>query len=93
MELSFFKIIVLKNARGVAILPGVRQGVLGIGGRRGQGVMAGHMESGQWSEPALVSLTGVSGGRNAEASTDARLHAEILSYAKGRGLFVGASAD
>ena len=32
-------------------------------------------------------------GRNAEASTDVQMKAEILSYARGRGLFAGASIE
>lgn len=32
-------------------------------------------------------------GRNAEASTDLQLHAEILSYSRSRGLFAGISLD
>src|SRR5438552_17000779 len=32
-------------------------------------------------------------GRTAEAQTDAKLHAEILSYSRARGLFAGISLD
>jgi SH3 domain-containing YSC84-like protein 1 len=32
-------------------------------------------------------------GRNAEASTDLQLHAEILSWSRSRGLFAGISLD
>jgi lipid-binding SYLF domain-containing protein len=122
-----------EKAEGVAIIPGVIKGAIGIGGRWGQGIMVVRIPQKGWSDPCFVSLAGgsvgwqigvessdlvlifrtprsvegvVNGkiilgadasvaagplGRNAEANTDAELKAEILSYARGRGVFLGVS--
>lgn len=124
----------LKNAHGIAIIPGVVKGALGLGGRWGLGIVSVRTDSG-WSAPVFLSLTGGSVGwqfgaqssdfvlvfrtlrsienmkkgkftlgadvsvaagpigRNAEASTDVQLKSEIYSYARSRGLFIGASLE
>jgi lipid-binding SYLF domain-containing protein len=127
----------LKDARGVAIFPGVLKAGLVIGGRFGRGVLASRDVNGCWSRPIFVTITGggvgwqvgvqstdlvlifktkasldkilkcrgkitlgadlavAAGpvGRQAEAATDAQLRAEILSYSRSRGLFVGLSVE
>jgi lipid-binding SYLF domain-containing protein len=124
----------LKDAYGIAIIPGVLKGAIGIGGRWGLGIITVHSDTG-WSDPSFISVTGGSAGlqlgaqssdfvlvfrtarsienlkkgnftfggdisitagpvgRNAEASTDVQLKSEIYSYARSRGLFVGASLE
>jgi lipid-binding SYLF domain-containing protein len=124
----------LKHTYGIAIIPGVVKGALGLGGRWGLGIISIHSDSG-WSAPVFISLTGGSVGwqfgaqssdfvlvfrtqrsvenmkkgkftlggdvsvaagpigRNAEASTDIQLKSEIYSYARSRGLFIGASLE
>lgn len=124
----------LKNAYGIAVIPGVIKGAIGLGGRWGLGIITMHSDTG-WSNPSFISVTGGSAGfqlgaqssdfvlvfrtarsienfkkgnftfggdisitagpvgRNAEASTDVQLKSEIYSYARSRGLFVGASLE
>jgi lipid-binding SYLF domain-containing protein len=124
----------LKNAFGIAIIPGVLKGAFGIGGRWGLGIITVISDTG-WSNPSFISVTGGSAGpqlgaqssdfilvfrtarsienlkkgrftfggdvsitagpvgRNAEASTDVQLKSEIYSYARSRGLFLGASLE
>jgi lipid-binding SYLF domain-containing protein len=125
----------LRNAQGVAIIPGVFKAGLIIGGRHGRGVMLMRQPDGSWGPPLFVSLSGLSIGhqigvqatdlvlvfmtragldrvrhgkitlgadvavaagpigRHAEASTDALLKSEILSYSRSRGLFAGISLE
>ncbi len=125
----------LDGARCIAAIPGVIKGALGWGGRHGRGVISCRKDSGKWSPPAFVKISGGSlgfqigaestdlvlflmtersiesllkskftlggsvsiaagpVGRTAEASTDARLNAEVYSYAKSRGLFAGISFE
>jgi lipid-binding SYLF domain-containing protein len=127
----------LKDAKGVAIFPGVLKAGLVIGGRFGRGVLSSRDVNGCWSRPIFVTITGggvgwqvgvqstdlvlifktktsldrilkckgkitlgadigvAAGpvGRQAEAATDAQLGAEILSYSRSRGLFVGLSVE
>ena len=52
-----------------------------------------NVASGKLTIGADASATAGPVGRNAEASTDAQLKAEILSYAKSRGLFAGISIE
>jgi lipid-binding SYLF domain-containing protein len=51
------------------------------------------VESGKLTLGADASVTAGPVGRNAEASTDVQLKAEIYSYAKSRGLFAGVSIE
>jgi lipid-binding SYLF domain-containing protein len=127
----------LKNAAGVAIIPGVVKVGFVIGGRFGEGVVLVRNPDGSWSNPVFISLTGGSVGwqagvqsadvvlvfktrkglervlqgkgkltlgadaavaagpvgRQAEADTDVRLQAEIYSYSRSRGLFLGVALD
>jgi lipid-binding SYLF domain-containing protein len=52
----------LERAYAVAVVPDVIKVGLGIGGRRGKGVLVVRKDSGQWSSPIFVNLTGGSFG-------------------------------
>ncbi|HEU4617023.1 MAG TPA: lipid-binding SYLF domain-containing protein [Gammaproteobacteria bacterium] len=52
----------LARAQGIAVIPNVIRGGFILGGRRGRGVLAVRLENGQWSNPALITLTGGSIG-------------------------------
>jgi lipid-binding SYLF domain-containing protein len=62
---------ILRNAHGVAILPGVIKVGFTIGGRFGRGVLMVRKSDGSWSNPAFISLGGGSLGLQIGAeSTD-----------------------
>jgi len=52
----------LERAHAVAVVPNVIKVGLGIGGRRGKGVLVVRKDSGGWSNPIFVNLTGGSFG-------------------------------
>jgi lipid-binding SYLF domain-containing protein len=52
----------LERAYAVAVVPSVIKVGLGIGGRRGKGVLVVRKDSGGWSNPVFVNLTGGSFG-------------------------------
>jgi lipid-binding SYLF domain-containing protein len=52
----------LRQARAVAVLPGVIRGGLLIGGRRGKGVLVSRSATGAWDPPVFVTVTGGSIG-------------------------------
>ena len=52
----------LERAYAVAVVPDVIKVGLGIGGRRGKGVMVVRRDNGDWSNPIFVNLTGGSFG-------------------------------
>src|SRR5262249_41098997 len=52
-----------------------------------------HLLKSKFSLGADVSVAARPVGRNAEASTDVTLHAEILSYSRSRGIFAGVSLE
>jgi lipid-binding SYLF domain-containing protein len=52
----------LEKCRCVAVFPGVVKGALGWGGRRGSGVLSCRDDSGTWSAPTFMTLTGGSVG-------------------------------
>lgn len=125
----------LRDARGVAVVPGLIKIGLILGARHGRGVLLVRDPAGNWSNPVFVTLTGgslgyqvgaqssdivlvfqseksVDGilkgkftlgadagvavgpvGRRAEAATDAQLKAEIFSYSRSRGAFIGVSLE
>ncbi len=61
----------LSRAYGIAVIPNVIKVGFVAGGRRGQGLLAVRDQSGRWSNPAFVSLTGGSFGWQAGVqSTD-----------------------
>jgi lipid-binding SYLF domain-containing protein len=53
---------ILKNAYGVAVIPGVIKVGLTIGGRYGKGILVVRQDDGQWSNPSFISLGGASIG-------------------------------
>ncbi len=52
----------LERAYAVAVVPDVIKVGLGIGGRRGKGVLVVRKDTGEWSNPIFVNLTGGSFG-------------------------------
>src|SRR5262245_57949101 len=52
----------LDGCRAVAVFPGVFKAALGVGGRRGHGVISVRDSSGRWSPPSFLTLTGGSYG-------------------------------
>jgi lipid-binding SYLF domain-containing protein len=52
----------LERAHAVAVIPSVIKVGLGIGGRRGKGVLVVRKDNGEWSNPVFVNLTGGSFG-------------------------------
>lgn len=52
----------LERAHAVAVIPAVIKVGLGIGGRRGKGVLVVRKDTGEWSNPVFVNLTGGSFG-------------------------------
>ena len=52
----------LERAHAVAVIPAVIKVGLGIGARRGKGVLVVRKDNGQWSNPVFVNLTGGSFG-------------------------------
>ena len=72
----------LQRARGIAVIPSVFRGGFLIGGRRGRGVLAVRGPSGEWSNPAFVTLTGGSiGGQLGAESADV-----VLIFANDRSI-------
>lgn len=52
----------LSRAFGIAVIPHVVKGALGVGGRHGKGLIATRLASGQWGTPAFTDLSGGSFG-------------------------------
>lgn len=52
----------LERAHAIAVIPSVIKVGLGIGGRRGKGVLVVRKDNGGWSNPVFVNLTGGSFG-------------------------------
>lgn len=70
----------LARAQGIAVIPTMIRGGFILGGRRGRGVLSVRTENGQWSNPALITLTGGSiGWQFGAESTDL-----ILVFANAR---------
>jgi len=125
----------LERAYGVAVVPEVIKVGLGIGGRRGKGVLVVRKDDGTWSNPIFINLTGgsvgfqvgvqstdvvlvftsrqsiegiVGGkvtlgadasvaagpvGRQSSAATDVGFQAQVYSYSRAKGLFLGVALD
>jgi lipid-binding SYLF domain-containing protein len=126
---------ILDKAEGIAIFPSTIKAGLLVGGQRGRGILSVRGESGTWSAPAFLTLTGGSlglqigaqatdlvlvimnrrglenlvrnqfkvgadasvaagpVGRDAQASTDIQMRAQILSYSRARGVFAGVTIN
>jgi lipid-binding SYLF domain-containing protein len=54
--------VLLKDTYGIAVIPGVIKLGLVVGGRYGQGILAVRTQSGEWSNPVFITLTGASVG-------------------------------
>lgn len=52
----------LQKAKGIAVIPHVVKGAMGVGGRWGKGVVSSRTADGTWSAPAFVSVGGASYG-------------------------------
>ena len=52
----------LRQARGIAVIPGVLRMGLIFGGRRGRGVIAVRGSDGNWTHPSFITITGGSVG-------------------------------
>lgn len=50
------------RATGIAVIPHVVKGALGVGGQYGKGLMAQRMANGQWSAPTFIDIGGGSVG-------------------------------
>jgi lipid-binding SYLF domain-containing protein len=57
----------LKQAKGVVIVPHLFKGAIGIGASGGTGVFLAKQSNGQWSDPAFLSLGSISIGPQAGA--------------------------
>jgi lipid-binding SYLF domain-containing protein len=126
---------ILDKAEGIAVFPSTIKAGLLVGGQRGRGILSVRGESGTWSAPAFLTLTGGSVGlqigaqatdlvlvimnrrglenlvrnqfkvgadasvaagpvgRDAQASTDIQMRAQILSYSRARGAFAGVTIN
>lgn len=127
----------LRHSYCVAVVPGLKNLALGVGGKYGRGAVTcrkGAVDA-PWGPPSMISLSGGSFGlqlggtstdvvmlfmtkdsmqhllkdkvtlgadlgaaagpigRTAAADTNATMHAEILTYARSRGLFAGVSLN
>lgn len=125
--------LMLREAWGVAVFPGVRRLGLVVGVQRGDGILIARTKGGGWSAPLFVRLEGATAGwqvgvqsvdlvlffltpesvdrtlrggltlgvdiavaagglgRQAGAGTDTDLQAEVVSYARTRGFYAGAT--
>ena len=54
--------VLLRDAKAIAIIPGVIKGAFVVGGRHGTGVLSVKDDAGKWSDPVFVSITGGSVG-------------------------------
>lgn len=73
MEIPEQKIppVLLRNAYGIAIIPGMLKAGFLVGARYGEGILVMHKADGTWSNPLCVTLTGGSFGLQIGAqSTD-----------------------
>lgn len=78
----------LKQSKGVFIMPNVMQGALIVGGKGAQGVLVKHNSDGTWSNPVFLTLGSVSVG--AQAGGKAGPAAMILMTDKALNDFSGA---
>jgi lipid-binding SYLF domain-containing protein len=87
----------LENAYGIAVIPNVVKGALGIGGRWGKGLVSQRLANGEWSAPVNISMGGVSYGFQAGvSSTDLVLvftDPKGVSHILGDGLKLGADVE
>ncbi len=81
----------LRDAQGIAVIPGVIKAGFVVGGSYGRsvdGLLHGKFTLGVDAAVAAGPI-----GRQGEAATDVELNAEIVSYSRSRGLFAGVSLE
>lgn len=125
----------VKEAKGIIIVPRMINGGLIVGGKHGRGLAMVKRDNGEWSDPVFVTITGGSVGaqigvqavdlvllfksdnslmniekgdytlggdvsvaagpvsKNANATTDFKLEAEVYSYSRAKGLFAGVTVN
>lgn len=125
----------LKNARAIAVIPGMVKGGFVFSGQKGEGLISIRTKDGTWSNPNFISVGGagvgfqvgiqsadvilvfrtdsgvdkiINGqftmgadasaaagpvGRSASAATNGQMQAEIYTYSRAKGLFVGVSLN
>ncbi len=54
--------VLMRNAAGIAILPGVKRVGFVVGGMRGKGVLVSRGKDGAWGRPLFITITGGSFG-------------------------------
>ena len=54
--------VLLRDAKAIAVIPGVIKGAFVVGGRHGTGILSVRKEDNSWSDPVFVSITGGSVG-------------------------------
>lgn len=83
----------LEQAKGIVIIPKMINAGFGIGGKRGKGVAMVKLNSGEWSNPVFVTITGGSIGFQAGVqAVDLVLlfkHKEALTEAKNGDFTIG----
>src|SRR5688572_19424227 len=52
----------LQRAHAIAVIPGVKKGAFGIGGRWGKGLVSHRSAAGKWSTPSFIEMGGASVG-------------------------------
>jgi lipid-binding SYLF domain-containing protein len=55
----------LREAKGIAIVPHIVETQLGVGRKRGHGVYLARNEKGEWGNPELIEISGLSAGAEA----------------------------
>lgn len=125
----------VKESKGIIIVPRMINGGLIVGGKHGRGLAMVKRDNGEWSDPVFVTITGGSVGaqigvqavdlvllfksdkslmniekgdytlggdvsvaagpvsKNANATTDFKLEAEVYSYSRAKGLFAGVTVN
>ncbi len=53
---------VLRNAKGIAVIPGALQAGFIFGGELGRGILSARLPNGRWSAPSFITLAGASFG-------------------------------
>jgi lipid-binding SYLF domain-containing protein len=48
----------MNRAQAIAVIPGVKKGAFGIGGRWGKGLVSQRLANGQWSTPSFIEISG-----------------------------------
>jgi lipid-binding SYLF domain-containing protein len=89
--------VLLQKAYGIAIIPNVIKGAVGVGGRWGKGIMVVKTDNGTWSPPSFITLGGGSigfqfGGQSTDFVLVFRTKQSVDGIASGK-LTIGADAS